>query len=146
MPKIIATTSKLMPDSEDVMGWDVKNNGLHVVFSKSIPSIITKWLGPFVHEFLDKNGLTTNDIAHFVAHPGGKKVLESYEAALGFDQMKTEISREILRENGNMSSPTILYVLQRFMENKPRSRRIRINGCARTRILRRTFVIEMGMR
>ena len=57
MPKIIATTSKLMPDSEDVMGWDVKNNGLHVVFSKSIPSIITKWLGPFVHEFLGKNEL-----------------------------------------------------------------------------------------
>jgi alkylresorcinol/alkylpyrone synthase len=76
-------------------------------------------LGPFVHEFLDLNELTKNDIAHFVAHPGGKKVLESYEAALGFDSTKTDISRDILRENGNMSSPTILYVLERFMENKP---------------------------
>ena len=119
MPKIIATTSKLMPNSEDVMGWDVKKNGLHVVFSKNIPSIITKWLGPFVHEFLGNNVLTTNDIAHFVAHPGGKKVLEAYELALGFDQNKTHISRGILRENGNMSSPTILYVLQRFMDNNP---------------------------
>lgn len=119
MPKVIATTSKLMPNSEDVMGWDVKNNGLHVVFSKNIPSIITKWLGPFVHEFLEANKLTQDDIAHFVAHPGGKKVLEAYEAALGFEQVKTTISREILRENGNMSSPTILYVLERFIERNP---------------------------
>ena len=118
-PKIIATTSKLMPNSENVMGWDVKNSGLHVVFSKSIPSIITKWLGPFVHEFLSSNELNKDDIAHFVAHPGGKKVLEAYEEALGFDHTKTDISRDILRVNGNMSSPTILYVLQRFMENEP---------------------------
>lgn len=119
MPKIISTTSKLMPDSENVMGWDVKNSGLHVVFSKSIPGIITNWLGPFVHEFLDENEVTTDHIQHFIAHPGGKKVLEAYETALGFNPLKTMISREILRENGNMSSPTILYVLQRFMETEP---------------------------
>ncbi|MCZ2260742.1 type III polyketide synthase [Sporosarcina sp. G11-34] len=119
MPKVIATTSKLMPNSEGVMGWDVQNSGLHVIFSKSIPSIITKWLGPFVHEFLSTNGLNKEDIAHFVAHPGGKKVLEAYEKALGFESVKTDVSRNILRENGNMSSPTILYVLQRFMESEP---------------------------
>lgn len=119
MPRIIGTTSKFMPHSEDVMGWDVKNNGFHVVFSKSIPSIITKWLGPFVHEFLNEHELTRDDLAHFIAHPGGKKVLEAYEKTLDFNKTKTTISREILRENGNMSSPTILYVLQRFMENKP---------------------------
>ena len=118
VPKIIATSSKFMPNSEDVMGWDVKNSGLHVVFSKSIPSIITKWLGPFVHEFLNVNELTKDDITHFVAHPGGKKVLESYEVALGFDSSMTDVSRDILRENGNMSSPTILYVLERFMESR----------------------------
>ncbi|MFD1928510.1 type III polyketide synthase [Sporosarcina siberiensis] len=120
VPKIIATTSKLMPDSEGVMGWDVKNTGLYVVFSKNIPTIITKWLGPFVHEFVSKHDLSTNDIEHFVAHPGGKKVLESYEESLGFDHTKTDISRSILRENGNMSSPTILYVLQRFMDSNPK--------------------------
>ncbi|MHA6258288.1 type III polyketide synthase [Sporosarcina sp. CAU 1771] len=119
-PHIRSTTSKLMPDSEDVMGWDVKNNGLHVIFSKSIPKIITTWLGPFVHEFLSNNGITTANIDHFIAHPGGKKVLEAYESALEVDASKTTISREILRENGNMSSPTILYVLQRFMESNPK--------------------------
>ena len=101
------------------MGWDVKNNGLHVIFSKSIPSIITKWLGPFVHEFLENEGLTKEEITHFVAHPGGKKVLQAYEEALGFDPTMTNVSREILRENGNMSSPTILYVLERFMQQGP---------------------------
>ncbi len=119
VPSIVATTSKLMPESEDVMGWDVKNNGLYVVFSKSIPAIITNWLGPFVHEFLGKYGVTKNNLTHFVAHPGGKKVLEAYEKALGFAPNKTDISREVLRENGNMSSPTVLYVLEKFMESKP---------------------------
>ncbi len=119
MPRVVATTSKLLPDSEGVMGWDVKNSGLYVVFSKSIPAVITNWLGPFVHEFLNENGMTKEDITHFVAHPGGKKVLEAYEEALGFDQTKTNISRGVLRENGNMSSPTILYVLEKFMESDP---------------------------
>lgn len=120
-PRVIASTSKFMPDSEEVMGWDVKNSGLHVVFSKSIPAIITDWLGPFVHEFLADNDLSKSDIEHFVAHPGGKKVLQAYEKSLAFDEGKTTISRDILRENGNMSSPTVLYVLERFMENDPQT-------------------------
>lgn len=119
MPTIVATTSKLMPDSENVMGWDVKNNGLYVIFSKSIPAIITSWLGPFVHAFLESQGLSKDDITHFIAHPGGKKVLTAYEETLGFDQTKTAISRDVLRNNGNMSSPTILYVLEQFMEHEP---------------------------
>ncbi|QTD42618.1 type III polyketide synthase [Sporosarcina sp. Te-1] len=118
-PAILSTTSKLMPDSEDVMGWDIKNNGLYVVFSKSIPTIITNWLGPFVHKFLERNGISQKDITHFVAHPGGKKVLQAYEEALHFDSSKTDISRNVLRHHGNMSSPTILYVLKEFMNRTP---------------------------
>lgn len=123
-PKIIGTASKFMPNSEDVMGWDIQNNGFHVIFSKSIPTIITKWLGPFVHNFLEKYALTEHDVEHFIAHPGGKKVLLAYEDALHFQQNKTIISREILRNYGNMSSPTILYVLKQFLENNPQSKEI----------------------
>ncbi|MGN7388064.1 type III polyketide synthase [Sporosarcina sp. SAFN-015] len=119
VPSIIGTTSKWMPDSEDVMGWDIQNNGLYVIFSKSIPSIITNWLGPFVHEFLGSYNLLKDDINHFVAHPGGKKVLTAYEDSLGFDSSMTDISRDVLRNHGNMSSPTVLYVLKRFMETEP---------------------------
>lgn len=121
VPYIHGSASKWMPDSEDVMGWDIKNSGLHVVFSKSIPVIISKWLGPFIHEFLGEYDVSAEQIEHFVAHPGGKKVLAAYEEALQLREGQTDVSRDILRENGNMSSPTVLYVLEQFMqkENNP---------------------------
>lgn len=115
IPSILATGSKWMPDSENVMGWNIKNNGLHVVFQKSIPSIITHWLGPFIEQFLAEQQLHSEQLDHFIAHPGGKKVLKAYEDALYLAERKTDISREILRNYGNMSSPTVLYVLERFM-------------------------------
>ncbi|WKA51406.1 3-oxoacyl-[acyl-carrier-protein] synthase III C-terminal domain-containing protein [Planococcus liqunii] len=115
------TQSTLMQDSEDVMGWDVKDEGLHVVFSRDIPKIIESWLKPNVDLFLDKIGKTSADIKHFVAHPGGKKVLAAYEKSLGLPKEKTDTSRGVLAQYGNMSSPTVLFVLKEFMENKPKS-------------------------
>lgn len=114
------TQSTLMRDSEDVMGWDVKDEGLHVVFSRDIPKIIEKWLKPNVDRFLEKVSRTSADITHFIAHPGGKKVLSAYEKSLGLTADKTDISRAVLAKYGNMSSPTVLYVLKDFMEKKPR--------------------------
>lgn len=115
MPHLIARGSKWMPNSEDVMGWDVKSDGLHVVFSKSIPVIISSWLGPFIHEFLSTHNVSKKQIVNFVAHPGGKKVLNAYEEALHLTKDHTNVSREILKRHGNMSSPTVLYVLEQFM-------------------------------
>lgn len=120
VPHIINTASKWMPDSENVMGWDIKNSGLHVVFSKSIPSIISSWLGPFIDEFFMEQQITKEQLNHFVAHPGGKKVLEAYEETLQLPEGKTSISREVLKNHGNMSSPTVLYVLEQFMEQENR--------------------------
>lgn len=117
IPTFVGTSSKTMANSENVMGWDMKNDGLHVVFSKSIPAIIGKWLEPFVTGFLKDHQLTPDQVDHFIAHPGGKKVLTAYEEALGYDSSKTEISREILKHHGNMSSPTVLYVLEAFMKS-----------------------------
>ncbi|WP_298832860.1 3-oxoacyl-[acyl-carrier-protein] synthase III C-terminal domain-containing protein [uncultured Planococcus sp.] len=114
------TQSTLMRDSEDVMGWDVKDEGLHVVFSRDIPKIIEKWLKPNVDLFLGGISRTSADITHFIAHPGGKKVLAAYEKSLGLSTGKTAISRAVLAKYGNMSSPTVLYVLKDFMEKKPR--------------------------
>ncbi|WP_274310555.1 type III polyketide synthase [Solibacillus daqui] len=115
IPHILGCKSKWMPNSEDVMGWDVKSGGLHVVFSKSIPGIISNWLGPFIHEFLSSYNISSSQINNFVAHPGGKKVLNAYEDALNLTKMHTSVSREILKTHGNMSSPTVLYVLEQFM-------------------------------
>ncbi|WP_246942019.1 type III polyketide synthase [Bacillus pinisoli] len=116
IPFIQATQSTLMPDSEDVMGWDIKNEGLYVIFSKDIPNIITEWLKPNVEKFLHENGLELSDIKHFIAHPGGKKVIQAYEDSLGFTQHHTKHSQTILQEYGNMSSATVYYVLNEFMK------------------------------
>ncbi|WP_102263349.1 type III polyketide synthase [Mesobacillus jeotgali] len=115
-PNIIGTQSTTMPDSEDVMGWEVKNEGLYVVFSKDIPTIIENWLQPNVLRFLNTNGLDVSDLNHFIAHPGGKKVLDAYVSAMKFPEKMTETSLNVLKDYGNMSSATILYVLRRFME------------------------------
>ncbi|MFC5560020.1 type III polyketide synthase [Ureibacillus thermophilus] len=116
VPSIIRTASKWMPDSEDVMGWDIKNDGLHVIFSKSIPTIISKWLGPFIESFFEEVGLSIKDLEHFIAHPGGKKVLLAYKEALNLSDQHIKLSRKVLQENGNMSSPTVLYVLDEYMK------------------------------
>ncbi|UTR07469.1 type III polyketide synthase [Alkalihalobacillus sp. LMS6] len=113
---IQSSQSTLMPDSEDVMGWDVQDNGLNVVFSRSIPSIVANWLEPVVTAYLEKEQVALEEIDAFIAHPGGKKVLEAYEKALKFSSEKTDLSRQVLREHGNMSSPTVLYVLKACME------------------------------
>ncbi|MFC3884104.1 type III polyketide synthase [Bacillus songklensis] len=116
-PVILDTQSTLMPHSEDVMGWDIKNEGLFVIFSRDIPSIVQKWYGGQVTPFLEKHQLTTMDIRHFIAHPGGKKVLEAYVKALQLEPSMMEHSFHILRQYGNMSSATVLYVLNEFLRN-----------------------------
>lgn len=116
LPEIIAVQSTLMPDSLDVMGWEVKNQGLYVVFSRDIPSIVENWLKPNVSGFLEQNGLEISQLNHFIAHPGGKKVLDAYVKSLEIAPEMNEISLDVLRQFGNMSSATIFYVLKRFME------------------------------
>ncbi|OOE10523.1 type III polyketide synthase [Fictibacillus arsenicus] len=117
-PYILDTMSTLKPHSEDVMGWEVKDTGLYVVFSRDIPNVIRTWLKPNVDEFLNRNHLTGEQIKNFIAHPGGKKVLQAYVDALGLPLSKTDISRDVLMSNGNMSSATVFYVLKQFMELK----------------------------
>lgn len=116
LPNIEQTHSTLMPNSLDVMGWDVRNSGLFVIFSRDIPSIIKNWLEPVVSNFLSVNNILLNDVSHFIAHPGGKKVLDAYIESLEIDETKTRISLDILRNYGNMSSCTVLFVLKEFMK------------------------------
>ncbi|VEF48018.1 naringenin-chalcone synthase [Bacillus freudenreichii] len=115
LPKMIDTKSTLLNDSLDVMGWDIKNEGLFVVFSKSIPSIIENWLEPNVSGFLEEQQMTISDVEHFIAHPGGKKVIMAYEEALQLPKGKTAESLNVLRDYGNMSSASVLFVLEQFL-------------------------------
>lgn len=115
VPFILNTASKWLPDSLNIMGWDVKNDGLHVIFSKDIPSLISKWLNPFIDEFFQEQNISKQQLKQFIAHPGGKKVLDAYKKALNLTDEQLENSKNILNRFGNMSSPTVLYVLEQYM-------------------------------
>lgn len=121
--ELIASKSTLYPDSLGVMGWNVVSQGLQVVFDRSIPQIVKSHAKRELDLFLCENGMTADDVQEYLYHPGGPKVLNAYAEAYGLDESRFEWSRATLREYGNMSSVTVLYVLERYMSaNPPRHR------------------------
>ncbi len=115
--EIVATNSRFFPDSLDVMGWNILDSGLQVVFAKQIPEIIEKHALNDFTEFLNANNLKLKDISKFLFHPGGAKVLEAYQNALGMSNGSLSLSAGVLRRYGNMSSVTVLFVLDEFFRN-----------------------------
>ncbi|HZG01423.1 MAG TPA: 3-oxoacyl-[acyl-carrier-protein] synthase III C-terminal domain-containing protein, partial [Chitinophagales bacterium] len=115
-PTIVASQSKLYYDTLDVMGWDVKDDGLNVIFSRDIPTIIKDIIKPDIESFLYKHGLSVGDVRNWIAHPGGAKVIAAYTDALNVDRGCFENTIDVLRRYGNMSSVTVLYVLKEFFE------------------------------
>lgn len=115
LPSVVATESIFLPQSEEVMGWDVKDDGLYVVFSRDIPTLIESTFKGNIERFLHKQGVTVGDLAAFIAHPGGKKVLDAYRSSLNIDEGLLRFSKRVLTKHGNMSSPTVLYVLEQAM-------------------------------
>ena len=111
---VLSAQSKLYYDTLDVMGWEFLDEGFKVLFSQDIPTIISKNVLNDVSSFLDKHQLKLSDIKNFIFHPGGKKVLIAYEQALSINEDSLKNTREVMNDNGNMSSSTVLYVLERF--------------------------------
>jgi alkylresorcinol/alkylpyrone synthase len=109
-----AAQSKLYYDTLDVMGWEFQDNGFKVLFSSDIPTIIAQNIFNDVTSFLEKHHLELSDISNFIFHPGGKKVLTAYEDALLVEGDFLKNTREVMNDNGNMSSTTVLYVLEKF--------------------------------
>jgi len=115
--KFLATQSKLYYDTLDVMGWEFTDSGFKVLFSHDIPTIIGENIYADVTSFLGKHHLKLSDIRNFIFHPGGKKVLTAYEEALSVEGDFLRNTREVMTDYGNMSSSTVLYVLERFFSN-----------------------------
>ncbi len=115
--KLLNSLSTIYEDSLDVMGWEVKDDGLEVIFSKDIPTIVRTLVKPNISDLASLNGIGIADIKHYVVHPGGTKVVEGYEDALGLGKGALRYTRKVLREHGNMSSPTVLYVLREFLQS-----------------------------
>jgi alkylresorcinol/alkylpyrone synthase len=114
-PTLLAWGEHTWPDSLDVMGWRVENDGLGVVFSRDIPTLVRKDFTAVTDAFLARHGLTRGRIDHFVCHPGGAKVVNALEEALDLPAGALEDSRAVLRDYGNMSAATVLFVLERAL-------------------------------
>jgi alkylresorcinol/alkylpyrone synthase len=114
--QILDTRSRFYPDSLDVMGWTVLQEGLQVVFAQRIPDIVEETSAEDIGTFLGAHDLKVADIDAFLLHPGGTKVMEAYLKALALEEDQLALSAGVLRDYGNMSSATVLYVLERYLE------------------------------
>ncbi len=116
-PEILGGHSTTWPGTEDVMGWEIVEAGFKVMLSRSIPDLVRKRVPEDLRVACSSVGLTPEDLDHFVTHPGGAKVLDAFEEVLGLEPGGLHLSREVLREHGNMSSVTVLFVLERLLES-----------------------------
>ncbi len=120
-PEIIGEGMYHFYDSEHMMGFDLTNSGLQMVLDKEVPEKIAEHFPAIVYPFLEKNNLTIEDINHLVFHPGGKKIVNTIEEIFGSLGKNIDNTKAILKEYGNMSSATVLYVLERFLSQSPQS-------------------------
>jgi alkylresorcinol/alkylpyrone synthase len=116
LPRLLASRTSSMPDSLDVMGWDIGGDGFRVVISRDIPTIVRTFMRESIEALLLDEGLAMADIEHYVTHPGGAKVIEAYEESLGLEPAQLAHTRETLRDYGNMSACSVIFVLKRFID------------------------------
>ncbi len=110
-PAALASRSVFYPDTERVMGWDVVDSGFKVVLSAKVPDVVREHVGRDVDAFLGDHGLSRRDVRHWIAHTGGPKVLQAFEAGLSLPEGALARSWSSLREVGNLSSASVLFVL-----------------------------------
>jgi alkylresorcinol/alkylpyrone synthase len=115
LARIAGSAEKLWPDTLRIMGWDVEDPGLAVVFDRAIPPFIEAELAEAVDEMCGAMGTRREDIGRLCSHPGGVKVIDAIEAALHLPQGELNLEREVLHDHGNMSAPTVLFVLERLI-------------------------------
>ena len=112
MPRVIDSRSIFFPNTEKVMGWDVADSGLKIVLSAEVAELAEVHLRPGLDAFLGEHGLLVEDIKHWIAHPGGPKVIQALETGLDLDEHALDLSRESLAEAGNISSSSVLLILE----------------------------------
>lgn len=117
-PNVVATRSTFYPDTERVMGWDISQDGFHVVLSADIPNLVKAEVRENVDNFLETHGLTLADIETFVCHPGGPRVLEAFEEALEIEDDALSITWDSLKRIGNVSSASVLMVLGETLRSR----------------------------
>lgn len=116
-PEIVGSYHRLFPETYDIMGWDFVDSGMKVRFSRDIPAFVKQHVPRVILEAYTSWGISKDDIESYIIHPGGAKVLEAFAEVIGQPAEMLADSREILKRYGNMSSASILFVLERMMQN-----------------------------
>jgi predicted naringenin-chalcone synthase len=120
-PHVTATGSCLFPGTAGLMGWVIGDHGFEMVLSKKIPTAIEAGLGVWLSDWLKMQGLSVSDVGSWAVHPGGPKILDATESGLGLPSDALTESRGVLADFGNMSSPTVLFIIDRLRKrNAPR--------------------------
>ncbi|WKL49316.1 type III polyketide synthase [Flavobacterium pectinovorum] len=120
-PEIVAEEMYHFYDAEHLMGFKLTNGGLQMVLDIEVPDTIASHFDDIIHPFLKKNNLEIKDLDHMIFHPGGKKIVTTVEALFSGLGKNIDDTKEVLKQYGNMSSATVLYVLERIMDNKPQA-------------------------
>jgi alkylresorcinol/alkylpyrone synthase len=115
LARVAAAGEHTWPDTLDIMGWNVDPLGFGVVFAQAIPPFAREHVGPAITAILARSGHRIAEIDRFVCHPGGSKVITALESALGITVGSLTHEREVLESHGNMSAPTVLFVLERVI-------------------------------
>jgi alkylresorcinol/alkylpyrone synthase len=117
-PRILASESFLFPNSLTAMGFDLRDTGFHIILSKDVPELIRERVKDLADGFLARQGLRREDMSAFLLHPGGQKLLSFMQEELGLSRSDTEISWDILRRYGNLSSASVLFILNEWLVQK----------------------------
>lgn len=115
-PSVQGTHSSFYPDSERIMGWDVVDHGFKIVLSPNVPKMVRTYAQADLEHLLQQNNLQKESIQHYICHPGGPKVLEVFQETLGIPREKIERSWQTLQSIGNLSSTSVLLVLQETLQ------------------------------
>jgi predicted naringenin-chalcone synthase len=119
-PQLLDSGSHVVPDTRDLMSWRIGDHGFEMTLSPRVPEVIRGELRPWMTGWLAKHNLTLADVAHWAVHPGGPRIVDACETALGLERGGLDRSRDILARYGNMSSPTVLFVLNDLLRQAER--------------------------
>jgi alkylresorcinol/alkylpyrone synthase len=116
MPRVIDSQSQFFPDTEHIMGWDMTNSGFKVMLSADIAGLARAEVRPSMQAFLSRHNLSIAEIDHWLVHPGGPRVIEALQDGLGLSDEALNLSWETLAKAGNISSASVLLILDKTMK------------------------------
>jgi prepilin-type processing-associated H-X9-DG protein len=117
-PRWLSSGSTVVPETEDLMSWNIGDHGFQMTLSARVPDVIQSSLGTWLEGWLAGLGMERAQVAHWGIHPGGPRILQACVDALQLDPMAIETSKRVLSEFGNMSSPTILFIVERLIRQR----------------------------